>query len=95
MVEELDKSENWTFTFMGANIDTITSAKNIGINTNNVNFASTSRGITMVYDTLSESMESRAVNMNSRTYSKFDFIQGELKNESSIDVDISDTTNTK
>jgi len=70
MVEELEEDGSWTFSFMGANQDSVLTARNFGIGAGNVvNYSSTNRGTTAAYNTLSLAVTTRA-NSNSRIYKK-------------------------
>lgn len=78
MIEELQATGKWTFTFVGANIDSITTAKNYGINVNNVmQFSGDANSNTRVYQKVSMSMKSRGASLSKGLYDSGDFISGE------------------
>lgn len=80
IIEELQATGRWTFTFVGANIDSITTARNYGIDVKNVmSFSADSLSNSKVYQTVSKSMKSRAVSMDSGLYSSKDFLADEDK----------------
>jgi len=68
MIDELEETGAWTFSFMGANQDAVMTAKGFGIGKGNVvNYSGSAAGITVAYDTLSRGISARA-NNNSRLY---------------------------
>jgi len=68
MIDELNETDAWTFSYMGANQDAVLTASNFGIGAGNaINYASTAKGASVAYDTLSRGIMSRA-NNNSRLY---------------------------
>lgn len=81
MIEELQGTDRWTFTFVGANIDTISTARNYGINTNNVmNFSSDTDSNSKVYRSISRSFKSRASSIDDNVlYSSGVFLSDEDK----------------
>lgn len=81
MIEELQGTDRWTFTFVGANIDTISTAKSYGINTKNVmSFSSDVNSNTRVYGNLSKSFKSRAASISSNVlYASDTFLADEDK----------------
>jgi uncharacterized protein YegL len=61
IVNELEKGGAWTFSYMGANQDAVLTASRFGISSGNaINYASTERGASAAYDTLSRGIMSRA-----------------------------------
>ena len=69
MIEELQKTEKWTFTFIGANIDSISTAKNYGINLNNVmQFSSDVNSNSRMYNSVATSMKLRASSISKNSY---------------------------
>lgn len=83
MIEELQNTGRWTFTFIGANIDSISTAKNYGININNVmQFSGDVNSNTRVYRSMSKSFAARA--------SSIDF--GEYKSDTFLSDDDKDVT---
>jgi len=61
LINELDKTEAWTFSYMGANQDAVLTASSFGISAgNSITYASTSAGATVAYDTLNRGILSRA-----------------------------------
>lgn len=80
MIEELQNTERWTFTFVGANIDSITTARNYGINVNNVmQFSGDNFSNDKVYKAMSKSMTSRASKLKSGSYKSDVFLSDEDK----------------
>jgi len=69
MIEELQKTEKWTFTFIGANIDSISTAKNYGINLDNVmQFSSDVNSNSRMYNSVATSMKLRASSISKNSY---------------------------
>lgn len=80
IIEELQATGRWTFTFVGANIDAITTAQNYGINLKNVmSFSSDTLSNSRVYAGMSKSFKARAASMDSGLYSSEDFLADEDK----------------
>jgi hypothetical protein len=80
MIEELQATGNWTFTFVGANIDSISTAKNYGISTHNVvQFSADEISNAKVYKSMSKSFKTRAMAMDSGSYDSDSFISDEDK----------------
>ncbi len=80
MIEELQSTGRWTFTFVGANIDSISTAKNYGIHVNNVmQFSGDVNSNTRVYAAMSKSFKSRATSMGSGDYKSDTFLSEEDK----------------
>ncbi len=81
MIEELQLSNRWTFTFIGANIDSIATAASYGINTKNVvQFSGDVNSNTRVYRTMAKSFAGRAETMASGAlYDSQEFINEEDK----------------
>jgi len=69
LIDELNETDAWTFSYMGANQDAVLTASSFGIGAgNSLNYASTTAGASVAYDALTRGIESRA-NNNSRLYS--------------------------
>ena len=65
MIDELDATDAWTFSYMGANQDAVLTAKSFGIGAgNSVNYSSTVRGASMANTTLSKAIGARAFASN-------------------------------
>jgi hypothetical protein len=65
---------------VGANIDSITTAKSFGINTANVmQFSGDSNSNTKVYQTISRAMKSRGASLAGGSYSSEKFVADEDK----------------
>lgn len=65
MIEELEKTKAWTFSYMGANQNAVLTAKSFGIASGNaVTYASTVSGASVAYDTLTKGIRSRAAVSN-------------------------------
>lgn len=80
MIEELQSTGRWTFTFVGANIDSISTAKNYGIDLKNVmQFSSDELSNQKVYKSMSKSFKVRAMAMDSGTYNSDSFLSDEDK----------------
>jgi len=80
MIEELQASNKWTFTFVGANIDSITTAKSFGINTQNVmQFSGDVNSNNRVYASISKSMKARGASMDIGTFNSQEFVADEDK----------------
>ncbi len=61
LINELDATDSWTFSYMGANQDAVLTAKSFGIGAgNSVNYSSTVRGASMANTTLSNAIQARA-----------------------------------
>lgn len=69
LISELSETGAWTFSYMGANQDAVLTARGFGISAgNSINYASTTAGASVAYDTLTSAISNRA-NANNRTYS--------------------------
>jgi Mg-chelatase subunit ChlD len=80
MIEELQSTGKWTFTFVGANIDSISTAKVYGINTDNVmQYSADVNSNSRVYKSLSRSFASRAASINRGNFNSNDFLSEEDK----------------
>lgn len=80
MISELQSTSKWTFTFVGANIDAVTTAHTYGINTQNVmSFSADVNSNTRVYQSMSKSFKSRSSSISSNTYSSDIFLSDEDK----------------
>lgn len=61
LIDDLDKTGAWTFSYMGANQDAVLTASHFGISAgNSVTYSSTSSGATMAYATLNSAVSARA-----------------------------------
>lgn len=75
MIEELQKTDRWTFTFVGANIDSVTTARNYGIDTANVmQFSSDVSSNSKMYKSMSRSFSVRAASISQDLYSSKEFV---------------------
>jgi Mg-chelatase subunit ChlD len=84
MIEELQETKNWTFTFVGANIDSISTAKNYGINVNNVmQFSADEISNKKVYRSMSKSFKTRAMSMDDGSYKSDVFLSEDDKDVTS------------
>ncbi len=84
MIEELQSTGRWTFTFVGANIDSISTARNYGIDSKNVmQFSSDVNSNSRVYTAMSKSFKSRAVGMDGGIYHADTFLSDEDKDVTS------------
>ena len=85
MIEELQATNRWTFTFVGANIDSISTASRYGIDVKNVmQFSSDELSNQKVYKSMSKSFKARAVAMDSGISYKSDtFLSDEDKDVTS------------
>lgn len=80
IISELQNTNSWTFTFVGANIDSISTAKSFGINTNNVmQFSADMSSNSRVYRSMAKSFNSRAASLDMDMYSSKDFLCDEDK----------------
>lgn len=80
MIEELQLTNLWTFTFVGANIDSITTATSFGINQQNVvQFSCDINSNSRVYASISKSMKTRGKSMDIGTYNSQSFVSDEDK----------------
>ena len=80
MINELQSTGKWTFTFIGANIDSIKTASSYGINTKNVvSFSGDSVSNTKVYKSMSRSFASRASSLDLGTFNSEEFVADEDK----------------
>lgn len=62
LIEGLEATKMWTFTFIGANQDAVTTAGNLGISyANTANFTASGQGSTLAFDALKSSFSKRAV----------------------------------
>ena len=80
MIEELQSTGRWTFTFVGANIDSISTAQNYGINVKNVmQFSADEVSNQKVYKSMSRSFKARASSIEDAVYSSDLFLSDEDK----------------
>jgi len=65
MIDELEGTKAWTFSFMGANQDSVLTARNLGIRAGNtVNYSSTATGANVASKTLSRAFAARGASSN-------------------------------
>jgi Mg-chelatase subunit ChlD len=84
MIEELQATGRWTFTFVGANIDSISTARNYGIDVKNVmQYSADVDSNSRVYASLSRSFKSRARSMDLGDYKSDTFLSDEDKDVTS------------
>jgi len=80
MIEELQATNRWTFTFVGANIDSISTASRYGIDNKNVmQFSGNINSNSRVYSAMSKSLKSRAKLMDDGVYQSDTFLSDEDK----------------
>ena len=80
MIEELQSTGRWTFTFVGANIDSISTAQNYGIDVKNVmQFSADEISNQKVYKSMAKSLKVRAVSMDAGMYKSDSFLSDEDK----------------
>lgn len=74
LIEELQLTNKWTFTFIGANIDSMSTARSYGIATNNVmQFSGDVNSNSKVYASVTKSFKSRASKLSSMNFSTDSF----------------------
>ena len=84
MIEELQATNRWTFTFVGANIDSISTASRYGIDVKNVmQFSGDELSNKKVYASMTKSFKSRAMSMDSGVYQSDTFLSDEDKDVTS------------
>jgi Mg-chelatase subunit ChlD len=84
MIEELQATGRWTFTFVGANIDSISTASRYGIDTKNVmQFSTDELSNKKVYASMAKSFKARAMSMDAGTYQSDTFLSDEDKDVTS------------
>jgi Mg-chelatase subunit ChlD len=85
MIEELQATNRWTFTFVGANIDSISTASRYGIDVKNVmQFSGDELSNKKVYASMTKSFKSRAMAMDSGiSYQADTFLSDEDKDVTS------------
>ena len=84
MIEELQATNRWTFTFVGANIDSISTASRYGIDVKNVmQFSGDELSNKKVYASMTKSFKSRAMSMDSGVYQADTFLSDEDKDVTS------------
>ena len=75
LITELEKTNLWTFSFIGANQDSVLTAQSFGINASNVvNYVSSIDGTATAYAAMTNAIKSRAVSMSTGNYSTADFM---------------------
>lgn len=80
IIKELTSTNKWTFTFVGANIDSISTASSYGINTKNVmSFSSDDLSNSKVYMSMSKSFKSRAASISANDYTPDEFVADDDK----------------
>ncbi len=84
MIEELQSTGRWTFTFVGANIDSISTASRYGIDTKNVmQFSADELSNKKVYASMAKSFKARAMSMDAGKYQSDTFLSDEDKDVTS------------
>ena len=84
IIEELQATNRWTFTFVGANIDSISTASRYGIDVKNVmQFSGDELSNKKVYASMTKSFKSRAMSMDSGVYQADTFLSDEDKDVTS------------
>ena len=84
IIEELQATNRWTFTFVGANIDSISTASRYGIDVKNVmQFSGDELSNKKVYASMTKSFKSRAMSMDSGVYQSDTFLSDEDKDVTS------------
>lgn len=84
MIQELQATGKWTFTFVGANIDSISTARNYGIDAKNVmQYSADVESNSRVYASLKKSFKSRAMSMDLGDYKSDTFLADEDKDVTS------------
>lgn len=84
IIEELQATNRWTFTFVGANIDSISTASRYGIDVKNVmQFSGDELSNKKVYASMTKSFKSRARSMDSGVYQADTFLSDEDKDVTS------------
>lgn len=80
LITELSKSNLWTFTFIGANQDAVLTAKNLGVNINNVaNYTSSQQGTKLAFASINSAMGRRAAYSKAGVYcASVDNFMGEV-----------------
>jgi hypothetical protein len=69
LITDLEKTGLWTFSFIGANQDSVLTAKNLGVNTSNtVNYTSSSQGTKLAFATAGASLQRRGVFISAGVY---------------------------
>jgi len=80
MIVELQDTNKWTFTFIGANIDSISTATKYGIDKSNVmQFSGDVNSNSRVYKSMNRSFASRAASMDIGYFDSKDFLHEEDK----------------
>lgn len=91
MITELQDTGKWTFTFIGANIDSVSTAGAYGIATNNVvQFSSDANSNSRMYSSISKSFKSRASKIDAYASMSMDFAPDYQKISKDLNDFISD-----
>lgn len=92
IIEKLNKSTAWTFSYMGANQDAVLSASRFGISSgNSMNYSSTAAGAGAASTTLSRGMAQRA-RMSSVSYAMASSSTGEVTLDSMVANNLTNDT---
>jgi len=69
LITDLEKGGMWTFSFIGANQDSVLTAKNLGVNVSNtINYTASSAGTSLSFATLGASLNKRAAYTSAGLY---------------------------
>ena len=75
LITELEKTNLWTISFIGANQDSVLTAKSFGISASNtVNYVPSVDGTATAYMAMTNAIKTRAYNMSTNNYSTADFM---------------------
>ena len=92
LITGLEKTGMWTFTFIGANQDSILTAKNLGVNINNtVNYTASGAGTGLAFASVSSAMSMRSAYVDAGAYAATQdtFLSRVTKGNSNIGEDAS------
>jgi hypothetical protein len=75
LITELEKTNLWTISFIGANQDSVLTARSFGISASNtVNYVPSVDGTATAYMAMTNAIKTRAYNMSTNNYSTADFM---------------------
>lgn len=85
LITELENTGLWTFTFIGANQDSVLTAKNLGVNVNNTaNFTASGAGTGLAFASLSSSLGKRAMYRSAGVYTNDSYLSEVLSDSNNI-----------
>lgn len=80
MIKHQEEKYNWTFIYLGANVDAVKEASTLGIRTaNSINYSATTKGVASAYDVMGSNLRSHRLDQSKVGHS-FDFFEQGVEN---------------